>query len=120
MRETRTSGLMSGEGKRNASMTSRRIPRPSSTLLTRAVRQRRSAWVDCWRDPAAASVSPLNLVFELSGGDFGRGLYRGDHSPVGYGPAGINGAAMWRVEVGAGQAAAQRGPPSDAISMRRA
>ena len=33
MRETRTSGLMSGEGKRNASMPSRRTPRPSSTLL---------------------------------------------------------------------------------------
>ena len=32
MRETRTSGLMSGEGKRDASMPSMRIPRPSSTL----------------------------------------------------------------------------------------
>src|SRR5260370_28226433 len=86
----------------------------------RAVRQRRSAWVDCWRDPAAASVSPLNLVFELSGGDFGRGLYRGDHSPVGYGPAGINAAAMWRIKVASGQAAAKANRPGDAISVTRA
>src|SRR5260370_27878346 len=86
----------------------------------RAVRQRRSAWVDCWRDPAAASVSPLNLVFELSGGDFGRGLYRGDHSPVGYGPAGINAAAMWRIKVASGQAAAKASRTRDAISMTRA
>src|SRR5260370_27784427 len=85
----------------------------------RAVRQRRSAWVDCWRDPAAASVSPLNLVFELSGGDFGRGLYRGDHSPVGYGPAGINAAAMWRIKVASGQAAAKASRTRDAISMTR-
>ena len=33
MREIRTSGLMSGEGKRDASMPSMRTPRPSSTLL---------------------------------------------------------------------------------------
>src|SRR5260370_15143444 len=86
----------------------------------RAVRQRRSAWVDCWRDPAAASVSPLNLVFELSGGDFGRGLYRGDHSPVGYGPAGINAAAMWRIKGASGQAAAKASRTPDAISITRA
>src|SRR5260370_39062227 len=83
----------------------------------RAVRQRRSAWVDCWRDPAAASVSPLNLVFELSGGDFGRGLYRGDHSPVGYGPAGINAAALWRMKRGSGQAAGKADRTRRAIFM---
>jgi hypothetical protein len=46
--------------------------------------------------------------------------YRGDNSPVDYGPAGISAAAMWRTKVASGQAAAKARRTRDAISMTRA
>src|ERR1051325_9739606 len=48
------------------------------------------------------------------------GLYRGDPSPVVYGPVGISAAAMWRIKVASGQAAAKARRTRDAISITRA
>src|ERR1051325_3518574 len=42
------------------------------------------------------------------------GLYRGDPSPVVYGPVGISAAAMWRIKVASGQAAAKARRTRDA------
>ena len=45
---------------------------------------------------------------------------RGDGSPVVYGSVGISAAAMWRIKVASGQAAAKARRTRDAISMTRA
>ena len=42
----------------------------------------------------------------VGAGGFGTD-YRGDRGPVVYGPAGIRAAAMWRIKVASGQAAAK-------------
>ena len=50
---------------------------------------------------------------------FGTG-YRGDRSPVVYGPVGIRAAAMWRIKVASGQAAAKARRTREALSTTRA
>jgi hypothetical protein len=49
---------------------------------------------------------------------FGTG-YRGDRGPVVYGPVGISAAAMWRIKVASGQAAAKARRTRDVISTTR-
>src|ERR1051326_6175914 len=51
---------------------------------------------------------------------FRDGLYRGDPSPVVYGPVGISAAAMWRIKVASGQAAAKARRISQAKNPSRA
>ncbi len=46
--------------------------------------------------------------------------YRGNSSPVVYGPVGISAAAMCRIKVASGQAAAKARRTRDAISITRA
>ena len=50
---------------------------------------------------------------------FGTG-YWGDRGPVVYGPVGISAAAMWRIKVASGQAAAKARRTREAISTTRA
>src|ERR1041385_6224609 len=46
--------------------------------------------------------------------------YRGDRSPVVYGPVGISAVAMWRIKAASGHAAAKARRTAEAISTTRA
>ncbi len=65
-------------------------------------------------------MSPLALVFRERAEGFRDRVYRGDISPAVYGPVGISAAAMCRIKLASGQAAAKASRTRDAISMTRA
>ena len=66
-----------------------------------------------------ASVSRSIWVLGVGAGGF-RDELPGRWQPVVYGPAGINAAAMWRIKMASGQAAAKARRTRDAISITRA
>jgi hypothetical protein len=76
-----------------------------------------------WRDDG---VSRRGVCFAAGWGLWGRRwrfsgrVYRGDLSPVVYGPVGISAAAMWRIKVASGQATAKASRTRDALSITRA
>ena len=76
-----------------------------------------------WRDDG---VSRRGVCFAAGWGLWGRRwrfsgrVYRGDLSPVVYGPVGISAAAMWRIKVASGQATAKASRTRDAVSITRA
>ena len=119
MREIRTSGLMSGEGKRNASMPSMRIPRPSSTL-PRVSEGARQAWR--WGRCEVEGGGTVAAGCDRCGRRwrFARGAWAGRQRPRGLRSGGHQRCGDVTEEAASGQAAAKARRTREAVSMTRA
>ena len=64
--------------------------------------------------------SPLAVVCGVGAGGCQERIIGANRGPVVYGPVGIRAAAMWRIKVASGQAAAKARRTREAISTTRA